>query len=545
VRGDETALRVDWRARRLPLHRLLGERRPPLALLLAGIAIGIAASLPAAYLVVVIADGAAVAWDAVWSSRTAALVGRTAALAAAVTTAAVSIGVTLAWLTVRSDLPGRRAWATLATLPLVIPSYIGAYLLVSALGPRGELQGALEVVGIERLPSIYGFVGACLALTLFTYPLVMIPVRGALRRLDPQLEEAATTLGRRPLAVLRSVVIPQLAPAIGAGALLVALYTLSDFGAVSIMRFNSLTRDIYISATSSFDRTGAAALGAVLLFLTLGVLVVYLRIRNRTAYHRTGPGTARPAATVPLGSWKLPAIAFCSLIVALALLLPFGMLVYWSTKELGSGLELGSVAANAGNSLLAGSFAAGAAALAAIVVAILAVRFRSPTSTAIERLSYAGYALPGIVVALALVFVGTRVAPALYQTFAMLVFALAVHYLPLAVGPVAASLLQVSPRVEEAARGLGRGPLQVFGTITTPLAASGVLAGTALVFLHAVKELPATLLLAPIGFETLATDIWRQTSVGFFEAGAIPALVLLLVAAPPLYLLSERGTVAS
>lgn len=543
--ADETAVRVGARARRLPLPSPFGERRPPYALLLVGIAIGIAASLPAAYLAIVIADGAGIAWEVVSSSRTAALLGRTAALAGAVTAAAVSIGVTLAWLTIRSDLPARRLWATLATLPLVIPSYIGAYLLVSALGPRGELQGALEVIGVERLPSIYGFFGAWLALTLFTYPLVMIPVRGAMRRLDPQLEEAATTLGRRRLEVLRTVVLPQLAPAIGAGALLVALYTLSDFGAVSIMRFNSFTREIYISATTSFDRTGAAALGAVLVLVTLGVLVIYLRMRNRTAYHRTGPGTARPGATIPLGRWKLPAIAFCSLVIALALLLPVGMLAHWSTQELSSGLDLGSVATNTGNSLLAGSFAAGAAALAAIVVAILAVRFRSPTSTAIERLSYAGYALPGIVVALALVFVGTRVAPALYQTFAMLVFALAVHYLPLAVGPVAASLLQVSPRVEEAARGLGRGPLHVFGTITTPLASSGILAGTALVFLHAVKELPATLLLAPIGFETLATDIWRQTSVGFFEAGAIPALVLLLVAAPPLYLLSERGTVAS
>ncbi len=163
----------------------------------------------------------------------------------------------------------------------------------------------------------------------------------------------------------------------------------------------------------------------------------------------------------------------------------------------------------------------------------------------VERVGYAGYALPGIVVALALVYFTTRVALPLYQTLAVLVFALAIHYLPLAVSPIGASLLQVPPRLEEAARGLGRSPMAVLRTITTPLVASGVLGGAALVFLHALKELPATLLLAPIGFDTLATDVWRQTSFGFFEASAIPALLLLLIAAPPLYLLNAKGSVTS
>jgi len=127
----------------------------------------------------------------------------------------------------------------------------------------------------------------------------------------------------------------------------------------------------------------------------------------------------------------------------------------------------------------------------------------------------------------------------------MLIFALTVHYLPLAIGSISASLLQVPPRFEEAARGMGRGPVEVFGTVTTPLVAGGIAAGSALVFLHALKELPATLLLAPTGFETLATDIWKQTTVGFFEAGAIPSLLLLVVAAPPLWWLTGRGERAS
>jgi iron(III) transport system permease protein len=248
---------------------------------------------------------------------------------------------------------------------------------------------------------------------------------------------------------------------------------------------------------------------------------------------------------VRLGRWRWPALGFCSAVVALTLVLPVGVLLYWASKDVAGGLDAGAIAADAANSLLAASAAAGAAGAAAIVVAVLSVRFPGYATRAIERLGYAGYALPGIVVALALVFFGTRVALPLYQTLAMLVFALSIHYLPLAVGPVAGALLQVPPRLEEAARGLGRTPLQVFRTITRPLVTSGVLAGAALVFLHALKELPATLLLAPIGFETLATDIFRQTTTGFFEAGAIPALILLLIAAPPLYLLNEKGVSSS
>ncbi|HEV2058975.1 MAG TPA: ABC transporter permease subunit, partial [Solirubrobacteraceae bacterium] len=261
--------------------------------------------------------------------------------------------------------------------------------------------------------------------------------------------------------------------------------------------------------------------------------------------HRATPGTPRPGEVVRLGRWRWPALGFCATIVGVALVLPVGVLLYWATKQISSGLEMSALMANTGNSLLAAACAAVAAGLAAIVVALLSVRYPSYVTRIVERVGYAGYALPGIVVALALVFFTTRVALPLYQTLAVLVFALAIHYLPLAVSPIGSSLLQVPPRLEEAARGLGRSPMAVFRTITTPLVASGVLGGAALVFLHALKELPATLLLAPIGFDTLATDVWRQTSFGFFEASALPALLLLLIAAPPLYLLSAKGSVGT
>jgi iron(III) transport system permease protein len=523
--------------------RILGRRRPPLAILLVGIFVGVCVILPAAYLVIVVAGDLGPALDTALASRTAAVVGRTLGLAAADTATSIAIALPVAWLTVRTDLPGRRLWATLCTLPLVIPTYVGAYLFVAALGPNGMLRDAL---GVERLPSIYGFSGAWIVLTLFTYPLVLLPLRSALRRIDPQLEDAARAMGRGPLETFRSVVMPQLWPALAAGGLLVALFVMSDFGAVSILRFDSFTQEIYISYKSSFDRTATAGLGIVLVVLMLALLWVGSRIRNARATHRLGPGPARPPRPYELGAWRWPALAFCSALVLVSLVLPVGVLVYWASQGISAGsTSLDLAAGLAANSLMTGIGAAIAGGLAALVIAVLVGRYPGPLTRTIERAGHAGYALPGIVVALALVFFATRAVPVVYQTLAMLIFALSVHYLPLAIAPIGAALAQVSPRVEEAARGLGRGPTEVFRTVTAPLVRGGILAGAALVFVHAIKELPATLILAPIGFRTLATEIWNQTSYGFYEASAIPALILLLIAAPPLYLLSERGTVSS
>jgi iron(III) transport system permease protein len=522
---------------------LFGRRRPPLGLLAAGIVVGVAAVLPAAYLLVIVAEDLGPALDVALDSETLAIVARTLALAAAVTLTAIAIALPIGWLTVRSDLPGRRLWATVHTLPLVIPSYVGAYLFVAALGPEGLLADALSVGSV---PSIYGFAGAWLVLSLFTYPLVLLPVRSTLRRLDPQLEDAARAMGRSPFETFRSVVLPQLWPALAAGGLLVALYVMSDFGAVSIMRFDSFTSEIYVAYKSSFDRTATAGLGAMLILLMVVLLWLNSRIRGSRALHRVGAGPARPPRPQPLGRWRWPALGFCAVIALIALVLPVAVLVYWTTKGISSGsntVEL--VGALAGNSLITGGAAALAGALCALVIAVCVGRYPGAVTRTLERASHAGYALPGIIVALGIVFFATRALPGLYQTLALLVFALTVHYLPLAIGPIATSVGQISPRVEEAARGLGRGPTEVFRTVTAPLVRSGILAGAALVFLYAVKELPATLILAPIGFETLATEIWNQTSFGFYEASAIPSLVLLAIAAPPLFLLTERGAQAA
>ena len=503
--------------------------------------VAVATLLPLAYLVLRSSEaGWAGISEVLFDGDTFAVLGRSVLLAVVVTGASVFVAVPLAWLTVRTDLPGRRLWAVLAALPLVVPSYVGGFVLVGALGPRGMLQGVLEPFGVERLPSIYGLLGAALALTLFSYPYVFLTVRSALRGMDPALEEAARGLGSGALRTFWRVTVPQMRPAVVAGALLVALYALSDFGAVSILQYDSFAREIYTQYRSAFDRTPAAILGLMLVALTAAILFVESRTRGRARYHRSGAGSNRAGTLVRLGPWKWPAVAFCSGVVSLALILPVGVLIFWLVRGMAEGEPLRLVWVAAFNSVLVSALAAVMAAVAALPVAILAVRFPGWVSGALERFTYLGYALPGIVLALALVFFGSNYAPAIYGTLGILVFAYVVHFLPQAVGATRAALLQVRPSVEEAARGLGRGPAGVLATVTAPLTRSGIIAGGALVFLTTMKELPATLLLGPIGFDTLATSVWTATSEAFFARAAAPAILLIGLSALPMYLLVIR-----
>jgi iron(III) transport system permease protein len=495
--------------------------------------------LPVLYLAIRATEAGDSAAAALLRPQTWATLGRTAGLALAVTLASALIAVPLAWLTVRSDLPGRRIWAALTPLPLVIPSYVGAYLYISALGPRGLLQHALEPLGIERLPPLYGFPGALLTLTLLSYPYILLSVRVALKRMDPALEEAAQSLGHGPWATFRRVTLPHLRPALGAGSLLVALYTLRDFGAVAMMRFDTFTRVIYVQY-QSFDRSQAALFALLLIGLTLVFVLLETRTRGAAHYDEGSAHAARPLRVVPLGIWRWPALLFCAGVTFLGVLLPSGMLVYWLIR----GIRMGETVANLGplalNAVLASAVAAAAIVLAALPVAILAVRRPGRLSALLEQLSYAAFALPGIAVALALVFFGIGYAPMLYQSFAMLILAYGILFIPQAVGAVRSALVQVHPSLEESARSLGHHPLRVFLSVTAPLIRPGLLAGAGLVFLTALKELPATLILAPTGFATLATAVWSAVSEAYFARAAAPALLLVLLSSVPLALLSAR-----
>ncbi len=513
---------------------------PPFHLVLPGLMVAGAMLLPLVYLLIRALGVDAEAWTQLLRARLLGVLSRSMLLAVSVTLSANALAIPLAWLTTRSDLPGRRFWVIVTALPLVIPSYVGAFTLVAALGPRGILQQVLaKPLGIERLPEIYGFGGAWLALTLFAYPYVLLSVRAALLGLDPALEEAARSLGDTPFAVFRRVTLPQLRPALASGSLLVALYVLSDFGAVSVLRYTTFTRAIYVQYTASFDRHLAALLALVLVALTLALLTMEGRMRGRARlYYR--PAARRRIRLARLGAWRWPALVFCGLLMLLALGIPLGVIVYWLVRGLQAGESVRLWIGPAWRSMLASGLAALLALLGALPVALLVTRFPGRFSRFVEQTSFIGYALPGIVVALALVFFGANFASLLYQTLALLVFAYVVRFMPQAVGAVRTVVAQLSPRIEEAARGLGAGVPRVLFTIVIPLVRPGLLAGAALVFLTSMKELPATLLLAPTGYDTLATRVWSATQEMFYARAAAPALLLVAVSALSLGLVLGR-----
>jgi iron(III) transport system permease protein len=466
-------------------------------------------------------------------------------LTAIVTAGCVAVGVPLAVLTVQTDLPFRRFWTVVGALPLVVPSYIGAFTFIAAFGPHGELADLLAPLGVERIPAIYGLHGAALVLVLFTYPYVFLTTRAALLSFDGTLVEAARTLNHSRWEAFKRVTVPQITPGVAAGTLLASLYALSDFGTPSLMRYQVFTQQIYVAQSSLGVPEGYPAMLSLQL---LAIVAVILALESRvgdstTAYISRG---SRQPNRIELGVWKWPALAFCALVAVLCLGVPLGVLGWWLYRGGETVFQFDPTVA--WNSLKVAVAAALAATLMALPVAGYGARSNSTLSTVFDRLTYVGYAIPGVVVGLALIYLTTGadlltwwlpageetvtgLVQSLYKSIPVLVFAYVVRFLPQAVGTVRSSVLQVDPKLTEAARTLGRSPLGAFRKVTLPLIAPGVAAGAALVFLTTMKELPATLMLSPIGFETLVSYIWLVRGAGSYGAAAIPALVLVGISA--------------
>lgn len=496
-----------------------------------------AACIPLIYLIVRAAEADADTWSKVLTGGTLRLLLNTAALTLAVTAASAALALPIAYLTERTDLPLARLWRSITIMPLAIPSYVGAFAFVIALGPNGSLQDLLAPLGVESIPEIYGFVGAWLTLTLFTFPYLLLVVRAGLRDLDPAIEESARSLGQSAWGAFWRVTVPQLRIPIATGSLLVALYVISDFGAVSMMRFDTFTRAIYVRIGTSFDRSSIAVLCMILVVLVAVVLAVDWSQRRNARYHRLGSGAARMPRLIHLRRYRWPALTGMSIICALALLVPVAVLFHWLSVGLDNGESFPGIWSAALNSVYASALAGGATVAISIPIAIIVVRRPGFLSRVIDRASYVGYALPGVVVAFALIFFTLRVTPTIYQTIVTLVFAYVVLFLPQAISGLRASLVRVQPGLEEASRSLNRTPWQTFCSVTLPLIAPGILAGFALVFLTTMKELPATILLAPIEFDTLATSLWGHQEDVFFARAAASALLLLACAALPMIIL--------
>ncbi len=463
-------------------------------------------------------------WETVASRATLAPLRNSLAIAMATTAACGVLGTSLAWLVARTDLPGHRVWRAVLPLPLVIPSFVGATALIAAFG-RGGL--------VTFVPRIEGFWGAFGVLTLLTYPYVYLPVVARLTTTAPALEEASQLLGGTTPRTIRRIVIPQVRDTALGGMLLVFLYVLSDFGAVTLMRYDTITRAIFSSRL--FDRSTSLTLGLVLALLALGVA--------GGARLLAGRGTARGASRAPqiryrLGRGTAPALAAVGSVVGLALAAPIAVFVTWvvrgsATVGLGySGLGdgLGFLVEPMLNSALAAGVAAVIAVVVVLPVAYLGARRRGWLPAVASASVASVFALPGLVVALAVVFWAIR-APAflagVYQSFPLLILAYVLHFGAQSMQASQAAIADVAPTYDEAAQTLGAGPGRRFVSIDLPLIRPGLIAGGGLVLLSTLKELPATLLLAPIGFQTLATRIWGAAEDGFYAEVGITSLVLI------------------
>ncbi|MCW2696166.1 MAG: iron transporter permease [Modestobacter sp.] len=475
------------------------------------------ALLPVVYLVVMAAgSNAGEMIEVLLRPRIRRLLGTTLALAAVVSAASLVLGVGSAWLVERCVFPGRRVFAVLAALPLAVPSYVAAYTWLAA------------------VPVVSGFAGAALVLTLCCSPYVHLAVAAALRGMDPAWEEVARSSGCRPWTAFRRVTLPQLRPAMAAGGLLVATYVLADFGSVSILRVDTVTRSIATALENSFSRLVPTTLSLLLVAVTALVVLGELRSRGRARHARVGSGAARrPARRQLTGPARVLAPAALAGVALASLGVPLASLGWWLTVGRSGAWDLPRLGSAALTSV---GYAGGGALLTlalALPVGVLAARHPGRAARWVEGLSWLPHAVPAIVVALALVVLAVRHAPAVYLSPPLLVLAYALLFLPLAVGAVRASVAQSPPALEETARSLGRSPRQVFRSVTVPLAAPGIAAGGLLVFLTGMKELTATLVLHPTGSETLAMRLWTTTEVGQFAAAAPYAAVIVLLAAVP------------
>lgn len=508
-------------------------------LVLAAAGTGCVFAAPFAYLAArALGDGAR--FVAIWGSRAALEpLLSSLVLALAVVVAASAVGVVAAWLVERTDLPGRRALAVLLPLPLVIPSFIGAFVVLAAFARGGVLD---QLVGWGGL-RMQGFWPSFGVLTLFCYPYVYLPVAARLRVLPASLEESARLLGRRPLVAFFTVVLPQARAAVAAGALLVFLYVISEFGVVQLFRYDTLTRVIY--ATRLFERERSIALTLLLGVVALAVVAA----ERRLGTVRPAPGGragGRRALVVPLGRWRVAGLAFLTALLLLGLGVPVGVLAYWVLRGWANIADPGAVLPAMLNTAGVSLSAALAAVVVVLPVAYLTVRHRSRVGEVANAFVVAGFALPGLALALALVVV-TLGAPGplgrLYQTFPLLVFAYVVHYGAQALRGAQAALGAVPARVEDAARVLGATRLQRLVRVELPLMAPGLVAAGGLVLLSSMKELPATLLLAPPGFQTLAMEVWQATESALFAQASLAALALIALSGVLTWtLVVRRGT---
>ena len=416
------------------------------------------------------------------------------------------------------QLPKTHLLIVAAVLPLAIPSYVFTY------------------TWLALFPSLSGTLAAAFVLVLTTLPYMLLAILVSLRRIDNGFIEVARTLGLSRMQIFFRVILPQIRGSISAGALLAGLYVLSDFGAVSLLNVETLTVSIQNMFKSSYDRSAAAVISLLLILASILFIAADEKIKDKNAKENVFKRLATSDSRIQSFRLKSIVLILVGVYALLAVVVPFYVLISRFISNPNpidiSGLftaSISTISVSALGALIALLFSAPLG----FLIATHAGRF----SKVSERIILIGHALPGVVVGLALVSLGSKLGP-IYQSVFLLAFAYALLFLAKAVASMTFSLQLVPQVLKEVAATLGKSKTKVSTSVVFPIALPSIGLGTLLVFLTAMKELPATLMLRPTGMDTLATQIWSYASINRFNDAAPYALLLVLIAAVPTFLLS-------
>lgn len=504
----------------------------PTAAALGAVAVAVGSLLPVGYLLItgvsLIDIRAQFRYPA-----TAQALWQTVGLTVVICALSAAIGVACALLVVRSDIAFPRLLTVVFTMPLAVPGFAAAYAAYS-----------FELTFVPTLDVVTSFAGASLVLALTLYPYVFLPCLVALRHIDPAAEEVVASLRRRRSAVLFAVILPGLRPAIGAGLLIVALHVLAEYGAMAQLGRSTLTTKIMAEMIDYSDYQSARSLSLLLMGLAVGVLLVTHVLTGPNPGDYIARGVQRPPPRTSLGALRLPITGAALMIPLVAL----GPTVFMTARGLGNpdrviAVNWGSVGSALVTTLGYGVAAALIATLVAVAVSWPVSRRPSLVATLCERAVWLAHAIPSAILALALVYLATRLVPAVYKTSVVLIAAYVVLFLPLAVANQRVGFDAARRSYDDVAASLGVRPLKRFARITLPLAMPGFITGALLVGLDASKELTTTLILIPFNAHTLSTELWATTNGESldFSAAAPYVSMLVMLGIPPVYLLVRNA----
>ena len=470
------------------------------------------------------------------------------------------IGVLTAWLVSTHEFPGRRFFEWALVLPLAVPAYVMAYAYTDLLQFAGPVQTWLRASfgwrgGDTWFPDVRTLAGAVTMFVFALYPYVYLLARTAFLEQATAMIEVGRSLGLGPWSSFFRVSLPLARPAVAAGAALALMETLADFGTVAFFGVQTFTTGIYRAWFSLGDRTASAQLATALLGFVVLLLVFERLSRGRARFHDT-TSRSRPQPGRRLAGWKAAgAASACALPLTLGFAVPAGVLLEMAVTEGDAQFGLRFLRL-ARNSFTLAALSASLAVLVSLLLAYTARTSRSRWPRSVNRLAGLGYAVPGSVIAVGVLIPvtrldiwlaraieaasGARVGLLLTGGIAALVYAYLVRFLAVALQTVEASLARITPSMDDAARSLGCGPGETLRRVHLPLLRGGLLTAGLLVFVDVMKELPATLVMRPFDFDTLATQVYTLASDERLAEASTSALAIVAVGILPLVVISRQ-----